>query len=215
MDAFFAEFNKWELREIWNDLERSNQSDAVPGIGQPRSVDIPLGTRYRLVTNWTIFQDPRILSFLQKSVLTVASESLADYPVPPGILILLFADNTQLRTWADAQASMSAMISLELFKGAYTEATEVILRVMNTSHAAMQAIPSAGSSIMDHLKFAPLPILWSAFNRFLRLIPLEWLRYTTGLPLSLRRTVLEHLRDEGPRQCPGFFVAISITYLHK
>ncbi|KAF8908972.1 SEN1 N terminal-domain-containing protein [Gymnopilus junonius] len=197
LEAFFAEFNKWELREVWNDIERADQTTTLTDTQQSLSVSLPVGTLYRLVTNWTIFQDPRILSFLQKGVLSVHLVNLADYPIPPGFLVLLLADNSQLRNWAVTQVSQSTMIRSGIFTGAYIEAMETILHVVSTYDAA-KSTPSAGPSLVAHLQFASLSELWSGFNKLLRVIPPEWFQTATHLPLSLRRTVLGHLHDEGP-----------------
>lgn len=198
LDAFFSEFNKWELQEVWNDLERIEQAAALPDVQPIRSVNLPIGTTYRLVTNWTIFQDPRVLSFLQKGILSLHAVDLANYPIPPGILVLLLADNSHLRTWAVTQASKSMMIKPELFIGAYVEAVETVLHVLST-YDATHSTPSVGPPLMAHLPFAPLSELWSGFNKLLRFIPPEWLKKPTGTPLLIKRIVLGHLQDEGSR----------------
>ncbi|KDR82678.1 hypothetical protein GALMADRAFT_220668 [Galerina marginata CBS 339.88] len=193
LDLFFNEFNKWELQEVLNDLDAVNHLDSSSQEQVISSNSLPIGTLYRLLCNWTIFSDHRILAYLQSRVPFNHVIDWPDYPIPPSLLVLLLVDNTELRSWAAARASSSKIIQPDFFTGHYTEAVDVIVRVMTTSDETYSKKSPPVASIMNNLEFAQSSELWSGFLAILRLIPPQWLKSTVGQPLKLRRVVLSHL----------------------
>ena len=151
---------------------------------------------YRMVCNWTIFSDPRILSVIYASSLTKPIPGWPSDPLPSGMFVLLLSDNPSVRQWARNQALKCTTVPMSsvLFVGPYLQASEVVGRALTLS----------GSSTLDFtllpFSFARDPShLWAGFSTILRHIPVDALASDTRQHADFRRIITGHLHDIGPR----------------
>jgi len=191
--AFFAEFDKWELSEVLDDIARSskNSSQALP------LTNLSSATLYRMMSNWTIFSDKRILAYFATHEMPDTLSGWPDASVPPGLLVFLTIEFKHLRRWAVSRASKSSFISPEVLNGSYLLAIDMI-------HEAMQRQLGTDAKLdsrkQEPFSFAQSSDFWMGLNAALRLLPPQWLKGSSGQPLEFRRTILSHLRVQGPRK---------------
>lgn len=159
---------------------------------------------YRMVCNWTIFSDPRVLSAIYASSLTKPIPGWPSDPLPPGMFVLLLSDNSSVRQWAGNQALKCTIVpmSSELFVGPYLQAIEVIGRALTLS----------GTSHVPDLTMLPFSLardpshLWAGFSAILRHMPVDVLASDTRLHADFRRSITGHLHDTGPGQLSHFIL---------
>jgi len=149
-----------------------------------------------MISNWTIFFDNRIISYLATHVLP---DTLDDWPdtLPPGLLLFLMIEHKHLRNWALSLAHKSNPIALEIFEGSYLSAVGLI------SNAARRQSPVPvmirDRDTIEFFPFAKSSDFWTGFSAVLRLLPPKWLKGDVGQPLELRRIVLSHLEVQSSR----------------
>jgi senataxin len=152
---------------------------------------------YRMVCNWTIFSDPRILSAIYASSLNKPLPGWPGDPLPLGMFVLLLSDNPNVRQWAGSQALRCTIVpmSSELFVGPYLQAIEVVARALTLSGTSRMPDPA-----LFPFSFARDPChLWSGFSAVLRHIPVDALASDTRQHVDFRRIITGHLHDTGPR----------------
>lgn len=203
--AFFAEFNKWELSEVLEDIARSSKtsSQALP------LTSLSSATLYRMVSNWVIFSDKRILAYFATHEMPDTLSGWPDASVPPGLLVFLTIEFKHLRRWAVSRASKSSIISLEALNDSYLLAIDMI-------HEAMQRQLGTDAKLdsrkQEPFSFAQSSDFWMGLNAALRLLPPQWLKGSFGLPLEFRHTILSHLRVQ--TSCKEFLDAVlTVTHL--
>jgi len=109
LKSFYHTFEQWELAMVIQDLINAKILD------QPSSKtlsDVHPAVVYRMVCNWTIFSDPRILSAIHASFLTKPIPGWPGDPLPPGIFVLLLSDNSSVRKWAGNQALKCTIVPM-------------------------------------------------------------------------------------------------------
>lgn len=208
---FFTQFEAWELQKIVQDINlaetASNSSSNEP------TASLPSGTLYRLVSNWNVFCDSRVTSYLQTHIPPSPVFGWPENPLPPGMLVLLIADDAKLRIWAKNYASRSKLIPKDLLSKSYIEALELVISALETSSRPLseqdvipdQAMPPP----LKHIRLAQTSDLWSGIYTIMRLLPPEWLNSNLGNPPKLRRITLSHLQDPAPRQSAFLFLLYS------
>ncbi|KAJ6508793.1 SEN1 N terminal-domain-containing protein [Mycena sanguinolenta] len=168
LQGFYQSFEVWELGTVLEEITGRTLASASPGIA------------YRIVSNLTILQDPRILSIIHSEPLTAPHNWPSD-PVPPGLLVLLLDEGSGVREWAEKQVSRSKVkpIAKDKFLPSHVTALDAVLKALDQSETPFS--------------FAKDPrVLWSGFRTVLNLVPVEDLR--TG---AIYRAVKGHLHDTG------------------
>jgi senataxin len=193
--SFYKTFEQWELEMVIQDLTNANilgqhatktLSDSV----HPAMV-------YRLVCNWTIFSDKRILSAIHTSSISHPLPGWPSDPLSPGMFILLMSDSPSVGQWAKNQASKCTTVpmSSDMFVGPYFHATELVIHALTLSGTGQ--LPD---SALSSFSFASDPSrLWSGFSFLLRHLPVDVLASDTRQHTNLRRVITGHLHDTGPR----------------
>ena len=195
VQAFFESFERWELEMVTADFSAIS---LTPNKSLPDAL-APLF--YRVASNWTIFTDPNAFSILRQLAL---SGYVGDWPkdhLAPGLFILLMDSNDKIREWAQSHAASYAVTPMPngKFTGAYVNALEVIGRAMQMPKDSLSTHLAAQSPELAPFSFTPdLLQLWIGFQLFLRFVPIERLK-SSHQQISLRRIVLGHLHDNGPR----------------
>jgi len=197
LQEFFVAFEKWELEEV---LKGIVPVSSVPGAYLDQKSDTIL---YRMLSNWTLFCNAQVLAYLESHIPTDVPNSWANLPLPPGILVLLVARNTQVRTWASNYALGTQILEPGLFIGSYLKALGVVVATLqfpqseNSQHSLISSTftrPSSGTT--PPLEYAKASEFWPGFNIILRLIPPNYLKLNCPL---LRRDVFGHLCDNDSR----------------
>jgi len=154
-------------------------------------------TLYRMVSNWTIFCDSRIVVFFSTYAIP---DSLPGWPqasIPPGILLFLLAEQEHLRRWATSHLPKNTFIPNELFQGSYLLAMGAICNAIQ--HQILDSASSQTAIVMDHFSFAEPLDFWNGMNTVLRLLPPQWLAGNVGKSVELRQAIMNHLRVQNPR----------------
>lgn len=194
MAAFFLEFDKWEVKEVLEVIADNSTND-----GTVQRPDASIGTIYRMVSNWAIFRSPQVLHYLQSHIPSNVGDDWPDDPIPPGTLVLLFAADSRLRSWAISCASRCKMIQPTLFTGSYCKAMQMVIQILK-----MASTPDSAElrSMTNRIQFLQSTELWPGCHTLLKLIPQEWLKSNIGEALELKRTILSQLHN--PDSCLCF-----------
>ncbi|KAF9534475.1 SEN1 N terminal-domain-containing protein [Crepidotus variabilis] len=190
LKQFFVEYEKWELSEVIQDMERAD-NPSVSG-HPPTPANLPVPTLYRMVANWNIFNDSRVQSYFLAHSIPEDEEGWPQSPLPPGLLVFLMVDPPHLRKWAVTLASNSSIIPLDAFSAPYITAMASITSVLR------RQLPDAMDTPKHELiPFAEPASIFNGVNAVLRLVPPDWLKGSSGQPLELRRALLSHLQVDG------------------
>ena len=197
LQVFFAAFEKWELSEVLKDLEIPILTVDSSSTQSLSMAHLEPSTLYRMVSNWTIFCDSRIVFFFATHALP---DSLPEWPqasIPPGILLFLLAEQDHLREWATSHVPKNTFIPFELFQGSYLLAIGAICNAIQ--HQLLDSASGQAPVVMDHYSFAQPLDFWNGMNTVLRLLPPQWLAGKVGKPVELRQAIMNHLRVQNPR----------------
>ncbi len=203
----FHEDTKTEFNRSFEESEANSVIDILTRIGlsptqtspSAKSLsDVPSAVVYRMLANFGVFQDARILSIVDKYPPSVPLRWPLDI-LPAGILLLLLHRNPLVRDWATKQTAKCTIVPIpnEAFNGPYSEVLKVIAFIY--SPPSTTTIPSMAN--LTHLRafFVAEPIsLWSSFLPLLKLIPPESLVSGTFQHVDIRRVLVAHLHDTGP-----------------
>jgi hypothetical protein len=191
-------FEKWELCEVLKDLESPVLSTDLSSSRQSLSMThLNPATLYRMVANWTIFYDSRVVLYFSTHALP---DSLPEWPqssIPSGILLFLLAEQDHLRQWAMSHIPKNTFIPFELFQGSYLLAIGAVCDAIQ--HQLLDPASSQAPIIMEHYSFAQPSGFWNGMNTVLRLLPPQWLSGNAGKPVELRRAIMKHLRVQNAR----------------
>lgn len=200
LQEFFVAFENWELEEVLKDIDPvSSVSGAY--LDQSQKSDTIL---YRMLSNWTLFCNAQVLAYLESHIPADLPNSWANLPLPPGILVLLVARNTELRTWASNYALGTQLLEPKLFIGSYLKALDVVHSAVQSPQSE-NSQPSLISSTIGRpspeippLEYAKASEFWPGFSIILRLIPPNYLS-NSPRPLVLRQDIFSHLHDNDSR----------------
>src|SRR6266498_4404829 len=205
LTAFFAEFDKWELSEVLQDIARSGKSSMNSSQALPLT-NLSSATIYRMMTNWMIFSDKRILAYFATHEMPDTLSGWPEASVPPGLLVFLTIEFKHLRRWAVSRASRSSFISPEVLNRSYLLAIDVIREAMQCQLGTDAKLDSRKQ---EPFSFAQSSDFWIGLNAALWLLPPQWLKGSFGRPLEFRRSILSHLRVQSSRK--GFLNAVLIV----
>ena len=199
LEEFFVAFEKWELEEVLKEIDPVSSASSAY-LDQSQKSDTIL---YRMLSNWTLFCNTQVLTYLESHIPADLPNSWANLPLPPGILVLLVVRNTELRTWASNYVSGTQLLEPKLFIGSYLKALGVIHSVLQlpqseNSQPSLNSSTARPSSEVPQLEYAKASEFWPGFNIILRLIPPNYLSNSPG-PLVLRQDIFSHLRDNDSR----------------
>ncbi|KAF9049605.1 hypothetical protein BDZ89DRAFT_1057486 [Hymenopellis radicata] len=195
---FNRSFEQSEANSVIDILARVGLSPTQTSPSTKSLSDVPSAVVYRMLANFGVFQDERILSIIDKYPPSVPVHWPLDI-LPAGMLLLLLHRNPLVREWATKQAAKCTIVPIpnEAFNGPYSEVLKVIAFIY--SPPSTTTIPSMAN--LSHLRafFVTEPILlWSSFLPLLKLIPPESLVSGTFQHVDIRRVLVAHLHDTGP-----------------
>ncbi|KAG6910679.1 hypothetical protein DXG01_008723 [Tephrocybe rancida] len=189
LNAFFQTMESWELVTVIDDLTKAGLLGSRQ-LGQKTLADVDSAVAYRMMSNWTVFKDPRIQSVINDRPPPEPLPRWPKDPLPPGMLILLMHDKADVRRWAEAHASQCTAVPMpeDDFIGVYLDVVEIIGR-----HLTDQAL-----DINLSLSFATKPSdLWAGFRIALRQLPVNALGSTSRQYSDFRGIIARHLYDTG------------------
>lgn len=226
MNDFYANFHEWELKTVIEALGRAGLSSDVAQSDPKLSLSrVPSAVLYRIVCNLRIMQDEKIMSILHEYAPPDRLTGWPTDPPPAGILVLLMDKDAELRRWTKNQIDLCKVVPIpkDQFFGGYTAVIDAVAHAVSTDITKSGEITArSGFSLVksDHSTgshFATDPVnLWAGFCDFIRLIPPDWLVASGQRSIDLRRLVIGHMHDVGPRQYYFAFkwIAILIPLLH-
>ncbi len=171
MDAFFQNLEGWQASII---LESPAQDDS--------------NRIYQMVSNLTILESPQIIARLDSNPPTRRYSAWPLNPPPVGLFPLLVHKNLQLREWArQCLTSQKIPMTLAQFTPAYKQVAAQLVDVIDSSS------PDSSFFTTDQVE------LWKGFRDFLSHLPTGALLPAGGQTVDIRRVVIAHLHDSGPR----------------
>ena len=217
MNGFIKNVEGHELDFVLEEV-RGAGFTAAPGLipnQQMTLAKLPPATVYRMVSNWTIFCDPRIQSILNRYAPSNCSTDWPTDPLPPGMFVLLIVENPLLRSWASNHASSSSLITSDKFRDSHINALGVLAHALHASHIgpaqSSLSTPAPPNPFNILLTFAGSLDLWSGFYSALRLVPPEFFISTSRQRINIGRIVTSHLHDQGPRQFLYLLFSAQLT----
>ncbi|KAJ7780655.1 SEN1 N terminal-domain-containing protein [Mycena maculata] len=183
-NTYFGAFTADVLKGFYQSFEEWEASAAVEDISGRAFAAIPPAISFRIVSNLTILQNPQIMTIIDSEPPIDFINGWPSDPLPPGILMLLAHENSDVRRWAEKQASRSKTfpISRDNFSASHMSAFEALVVALDPEQTQVTSFPFA----------KPPHLLWQGFCAALRYVPVEYLH--TG---STFRIVNRHLHDTG------------------
>ncbi|KAJ7109726.1 SEN1 N terminal-domain-containing protein [Mycena crocata] len=171
--GFYQSFEAWELSTVLEAIAGQTLAAVSPAIA------------YRIVSNLTILQDPKILSIIHSELPMIVIDDWPTETLPPGILLLLADEQLAVRQWAERQTSQCKTIPIprDRFFPSHVKALEDLVEALDPSTHTQTRFPLCKDR----------DILWLGFWTALKTVPVEYLQ--TGL---IYRIVNGHLHDVGP-----------------
>lgn len=205
--AFYEKFEAWELGSVLQDLSHAGLIEGpLFSVSKGKTLaHAPAAVVFRMVSNWTIFNDPRVRSVIYQA--PPALQHVFEWPkdaLPPGMLVLMMDERIDVRNWAKSQASraISPMLDNKFLKS-HIRSLEAITEAMAMLDHKASSLPYSEFSSLSHDKeilfTSDLCVLWAAFYTVLKFTPVNWLKQRPQQHLDLRHIVTGHLHDTGPR----------------
>jgi senataxin len=220
LDGFYRSFDAWELEIVVHSLSRAGIS-LQESVTQPKNLAYaPSVNVYHIVSNLSILEDAKILSFIRRRPPFDPFPDWPPDPPPVGLLILMMDENPEVRAWAKTQCSKSQIVPIPLdkFNKPYKASVEAIANALISAGPEPRQMPPFTSGVAN-LNAAASNIfsfpsnpgdLWSAFGSVLRFIPPEVLTSSRNYHVDIRRIVAGHLHDVGPRQLFCFYPVLAL-----
>jgi senataxin len=208
-----------EIEMILNSLARAGIAKEEPSSASPNSLsDAPPAVVYHMVSSWAVTKDSRILSFFHSHPPSEPFLSWPTDPPPPGLFLLIIDDHEDVRKWAKAQVLTTKVepILFDNFTTPYIDALgEVVSSLARNGSSAVVLPPFIIDTPSGHSGTNLPPseyssVLWSSFCYIIRLIPPRILTSSPDYKPDIRRIVVSHLHDTGPRQ----FYPFDSSYSH-
>ena len=150
--------------------------------------DIPPAVLCHVFTNLDVLLDPEILRVVRSTIPASSSIMLPVDPYPPGLLLLVFDEEQNSRTWARLHLRVASQLTKDQLCGHYLKVLESVAAVLSNQPPPLS------------FPFSKDPgVLWSGFGLMLRSIPPEYYTTTHGRRLEFNRIVLGRVHDNGPR----------------
>lgn len=150
--------------------------------------DIPPAVLCHVFTNLDVFLNPEILKVVRSKIPASSSIMLPVDPYPPGLLLLVFDQDQNSRTWARSHLRVASQLAKDQLAGHYLKVLESAVAVLSDRLPSL-SFPFSKDQI----------ILWSGFGLMLRSIPNEYYATAHGRQIEFNRIVLGHVHDNGPR----------------
>ena len=192
MTAFFKSFNEQLLKFI---LQECKDAQLLPETASQTGrtlADLPLSVVYFMVSEVEFIRNPRIRDLIRSYAPVKPISGWPNDDPPAGLLVLLMDKSPEVRAWASSQvaACTQCPMSADHFLTMHSDALQFCTRF----------IMSRNSSEGAELFSDDLLVLWGGYSVFLRFVPRSWLLPSGDTQLDIRRTVIGHLSDIGPRK---------------
>lgn len=197
LDSFFSTIDKWELRIVLDAIQSTGIS-----LGSKKNFsDLPTAVLFHILSAVPLFENLEILQLIQEHPPAFISSGWP-VDVPPGLLLLLFNEKREIRTWAQQQMAGCASIDKDKFQGSY----EIVFQSVTAALTSGAYTPSLQSDI-NHAAHRPLgeyftmtpPALWSGLQNFLRVLPTTLMESENSTARVFRHAIIGHLHDKGSR----------------
>jgi senataxin len=206
MQLFYESFNEWERHMVVEALSRAGVSaeSGHPGQDNPLA-NVPPPVVYHMLTNLSVLQDPRVISLLRCHPLPDSFLGWPTDPPPPGLLLLMIDENSNLRSWAQSTALKCKVVPMarERFTAPFINVMEAIVNAVTGFYGESGYPDTRPSANPNTLTIHPYSFttdrvqLWAGFLSILRLIPVELLASSNATKIDLRRIVTGHLHSVG------------------
>ncbi|KIJ64432.1 hypothetical protein HYDPIDRAFT_187805 [Hydnomerulius pinastri MD-312] len=204
--GFYGSFDDWELKIVKEVLARAGiQNGSQSNASALRNV--PPAILYHAVSNLRVLRDSDVLCLLRSR--PSVSSWPSDVP-PPGLLVLMFDENQDVRQWAKSLVSGCSEVPMAEchFVAGHEQALRIIYSLLAKTavqrdpfSTSMLTIPSVDgvATLAENFSFTSDPEeLWIGFCQVLRQIPTETMLKSYG-GADCRRVVTGHLHDVGPQ----------------
>jgi senataxin len=182
--------------------------------GQTNHPELPSILLYHILSNLYILLDPRILSLIRSYPLSENQYGWDPSIPPPGIFLLMVHECPPVREWARGQVSKFTLVPIpnDRFITPFSVILEPLVTAL-TGGRAVSLSPNTlslpDSPIAAFSLTSDLTQLWTGFGALMRLVPPEYLASNQAIKVDLRRFVIGHLHDTGPRQFSAFIFQTS------
>ncbi|GJJ15585.1 hypothetical protein Clacol_009863 [Clathrus columnatus] len=190
LDNFFAAVDKWEV-----DITLDALATAGVVSGSKKSVsDSPPAVLYHILVSLHLLNDIKILTVLREHPPCIQASGWP-HEVPPGLLLLLFSESSEIRTWTQQQLSRRPSLTLEQFSDSY----DCVLQSVATALTSVPYTPETTSAVTKPMiVYFTMPIsqLWSSLQGFLRWIPESVFISRRHLFKMFKSAIIGHLHDK-------------------
>jgi ATP-dependent RNA/DNA helicase, senataxin len=215
LDSFFSTIDKWELSIV---LDAIKSAGISPGSKKTFS-DLPTAVLYHILSAVPLFESSELLHLIEEHPPAFIS---LGWPVelPPGLLLLLFNEKREIRTWAHQQMVGCSSIDKDKFLGSY----ELVFQSITAALTSGARTPSLQADV-NHTAHRPLrkyftmspSALWSGLQSFLRVLPSTLTESENSTGRAFRHAIIGHLHDKGSRAytfciCPSAFELSIIDF---
>ncbi|KAF8516825.1 SEN1 N terminal-domain-containing protein [Hysterangium stoloniferum] len=197
LDEFFLIIDKWEAAVILNAVQRAGIT-----FGSKRSVsDVPSAVFYHILISIPVFQMPEILQLLEEHPPAFHASGWPN-ELPPGLLLLLFHQKMEVRTWSQQQVFGCSAISEDKFTGGYETVFRALVAALSLGMDRL-ATPSplsdiiSGRNLQNYLSVST-SALWSGLQTFLRILPSGFLKSENRIAHKFCHAIVGHLHDKIP-----------------
>jgi SEN1 N terminal len=196
LDLFFSTVDKWEVCIV---LDAIKCAGVTPGSKKSFS-DLPTPVLYHVLAAVPLFESPEIIHVLQEH--PPAAISLGwPVAVPPGLLLLVFHEKTEIRTWAQQQLVGCSTVDRDNFLGSYETMFQAVATALTGS---LTPSPRPDSNhkptrpLGEYFTMSP-SALWSGLHSFLRALPPTLIASESRTARVFRHAIIGHLHDRGSR----------------
>jgi senataxin len=177
------------------------------------SLDITLSNAppavvYHIMSNLAVLSNPEISSIFYSNPPTEPFLQWPMDPPPAGLFALITSQEARVRTWAQKQSLKCSIIPIPFasFSESCREALHHAVSGLDSSFTEQ----GAQNRLSLALPLVDAPVdLWKAMCRLVRIIPVEMMSSNTQNNLDVRRGILGHLPDTGPRQSLSLYVVVN------
>lgn len=202
LDGFFAAIDRWEANIA---LDAFISAGVVSGSRRSAS-DAPPAVLYHILISVHLLNEVKILKLLQEHPPCIQASGWPTQ-IPPGLLLLLFHESSEIRTWSQQQLSGCHPLKLDQFTDAHVHVLQSVLTALTSGPYALSLdldLSSANFPMMNYFIMTASQ-LWSGLQVFLLWIPDDILISQHHLFEMFKRTVIAHLHDKADRMfdfCP-------------
>ncbi|OSD07245.1 hypothetical protein PYCCODRAFT_1381842 [Trametes coccinea BRFM310] len=193
LKSFYHSFHKFLTDAAVDALAEKGFTSSGSADSGSTLADAPAAVTFLILTYLHMLQDPRIIALLHIFYPQAPIKSWPNDIPPPGLLVLLFDDVREVRSWAQKQTTLCevAPIPMENFSPAHS----TVLKAATECISSVRALQE-GFGVEYRLHFlTDTPSLWSSFATLLRFVPVELLRSSKLFDPDVRHIIIGHLHD--------------------